>query len=103
MDQRKHYFVKITEKEINEVSIPDRSAEYEIVANNEEVEEIRELFLHENKNAKNSVEYLSKPFDEWGADDERNSYDDHLITVYRKVYKLGTDKTKEKIGELGIL
>lgn len=103
MDRKQHYFVKIAEKEINEMSIPDRSTEYEIVATHDEVEALRELFLEENKNAKKSVEYLAKPFDEWGADDERNSYDDHLITVYRNVYRLGTDKTKEKINELGIL
>ncbi|MFD2628374.1 hypothetical protein [Oceanobacillus kapialis] len=95
--------MKITEKEINKVSVPDRAAEFEIRATHDEVEELEELFQKENKDAKNSIEYLSKPFDEWGADDERNSYDDHLIKVYRTVYHLGTKETKEKINQLGIL
>lgn len=61
------------------------------------------LFDEKRKNAKGAVKYLKKPFDEWGANDERNGYETNLIKIYQKVYDLGTTSTKEKVEEIGLL
>ncbi|MFC3040318.1 hypothetical protein ACFOGI_08620 [Virgibacillus xinjiangensis] len=103
MAEKKQYFVTIDTEEIREVSIPDSGIEFEIEATEGQVEELRHLFIKRNQNAVNASNYVHKPFDEWGADEERASYNKHMVEVYRKVYELGTKETKEKISELGII
>ena len=99
---RKHYFITVDTEDIREISIPDSGIEYEIIASENEIKEIENLFKEKNQNAKDAVKFLAKPFDEWGADDERSAYGEHLIEIYRKIYHLGTEETKEKINELSI-
>ncbi|WP_234028578.1 hypothetical protein [Lentibacillus sp. Marseille-P4043] len=100
--ERKTYFVTVDTEDIREVSVPESGIEYEIKATQEEIKEIQMLFSKKDKNAKNAVKYLGKPFDEWGADDERTKYGNHLFSIYRKLYTLGTEKTKKKINELNL-
>ncbi|MBM7598606.1 hypothetical protein JOC34_000963 [Virgibacillus halotolerans] len=102
MEDKKHYFVTIDTKEIREMSIPDSGIEFEIIANQKEKEDIEALFREKDQDSKNATMYLTKPFNEWGADDERSRYDAHMLSLYRKLYELGTKETKEKINELGI-
>lgn len=99
---RKKYFVTVDTEEISEVSLPDDGIEYEIYATPEEVKEIEVLFARKDENAKDAVKFVGKPFDEWGADAKRNKYEAYLITLYRKLYELGTDETKKKIKELNL-
>lgn len=101
MAERKHYFVTIDTEDIRETSVPD-GIEYEVLATQDEISEIRELFNEKEKDSKNAVKYLAKPFNECGADDERRKYDDHLVTIYQRIYELGTEETKANIRELGI-
>ncbi|MGP4106972.1 hypothetical protein [Virgibacillus sp. L01] len=102
MMERKTYFVAVDTKDIREVSVPDSSIEYEIIASPDEAKEIQQLFTEESKDGRKATEYLGKPFDEWGADDERRNYDAHLIKIYRRLYELGTTDTKSKINQLGL-
>ncbi|WP_100010969.1 hypothetical protein [Lentibacillus sediminis] len=101
--EKKHYFVTIDTQEIREISIPDSGVEYEITANHKEIEELQELFMKKNKDATNATEYIGKPFDEWGADEERGAYNDHMLQIHKKIFQLGTEETKAKISELGII
>lgn len=101
--EKKHYFVTIDTQDIREFSLPDTGVEYEITANQKEIEELRELFMKKNKDASNATEYIGKPFDEWGADEERSAFNDHLLQIYKKIFQLGTEKTRAKIRELGII
>ena len=103
MNEKKHYFVTIDKEDIQEISIPDNGIEYEIYATHEEMKEVEMLFIEKRKNAKDAAKFLKKPFDEWGAHDERNEYETNLIKIYQKVYDLGTASTKEKIEKIGLL
>ncbi|MEN1966886.1 hypothetical protein WMZ97_02310 [Lentibacillus sp. N15] len=103
MTSRKTYFVTVDTEDIREISLPENGIEYEINATPEEVKAIKMLFMKKNKNEKDAVKYLGKPFDEWGADTERNNYDAHIIAIYDKLYELGTNETKNKIKELHLL
>ncbi|HLR66134.1 hypothetical protein [Virgibacillus alimentarius] len=101
MTERKSYFVTVDKDDIRETSVKD-GIEYEIYASPEELNEIKELFDEKDNDVKNTVKYLAKPFNERGADDERNNYDYHLLTIYRRIYDLGTVETKAEIKALGI-
>lgn len=103
MAEKKTYYVTVDTQDIREMSLPENGVEYEIYATPKEVEEIKMLFNGKDQNEKDASKYIvCKPFDEWGADDERNNYDDHVITIYRKLYQFGAKKTKDKIDELGL-
>lgn len=98
---RKSYFVSLDKETINDVSVPDTN-EYEIKATECEIKELNVLFKEKDKREKNAVEYLAKPFNEWGADEERKAYDSYLMTIYKHLYKLGTPETKQKITRMRI-
>ncbi|WP_077326171.1 hypothetical protein [Virgibacillus siamensis] len=100
MMERKSYFVAVDFKEVREMSIPDNEIEFEIVATPDEVKELEELFRDTKKDGRKAAEYIGKPFDEWGADDKRTHYDEHLIEIYRFIHGLGTAETKERIEQL---
>ncbi|WP_099158086.1 hypothetical protein [Virgibacillus ndiopensis] len=102
MPDRNTFYVTVDTQEIREMPIPESGIEYEIEASQEEIKQIQVLFREKNTNATNAVKYLAKPFDEWGADAERNKYDEHLVTIYRRLYELGTAETKRKINEIGL-
>ncbi len=97
---RNKYFVTVDTEEISEVSLPDNGIEYEIYATPVEVKEIEVLFARKDKNAKDAVKFVGKPFDERPVDAKRDSYEEYLIAIYRKLYELGTDETRKGIKEL---
>lgn len=99
----KHYFVTVENGEIREVPVPDSGTSYEIIASSEEVKGLQMLFKDRETHTKKAVNYLNKPFDEWGVDRERNQFDDALMGIYREIYNLGTEETRKNIEEMGIL
>ena len=101
MPLRKSYFVSLDKEEITEVSIPD-TTEFEIKATDSDIAELNNLFREKNKREKKAVEFLAKPFNEWGADDERDAYDNYLTSIYNRLYQLGTLETKQKIERMGL-
>lgn len=101
MTDRKSYFVSLEKAHISEVSVPD-STEYEILATEDELKQLEQLFNQKEDHEKKAVEFLAKPFNEWGADDERDAYDTKLIDIYNLIYQLGTNETKEKINKMGL-
>lgn len=101
MSQRKKYFISIERESITETPVDD-TTEYEIDATDEEVEKLEELFQKKDKHEKKAVKFLAKPFNEWGADDEREAYDTYLTDIFKYMYELGTPQTKQKIKSIGI-
>lgn len=97
---RKKYYVTVDTEEISEVSLPENGIEYEILATPEEIKEIEVLFARKEKNAKDAVKFVGKPFDERPVDAKRDNYETYLIALYRKLYDLGTNETRNKIKEL---
>lgn len=103
MTVKNHYFVTIDTHEIRDISIPDSGIEFEVIADQNEINKLRKLFMTTEKHEKNALEYLAKPFDEWGADDERQWYAEYVKAIYQAIFNLGTDDTKHKIKQLGII
>lgn len=103
MTQKKTYFVTIATGDIRKESLPQNDIEYEVNATFDEIKEIEMLFTEKDKDAQEAAKYLGKkPFDEFGADSERYDYEDHLVKIYRKLYEVGTEETRNKIKELNL-
>lgn len=101
---KKQYFVSIAEQEITDIPIPGQGADYEIMASDQDIEKIKQLFQSADQHEKDASTYIIlKPFDEWGVDDNREGYSRDIQEVYEMIYQLGTEDTKNKISQLGIL
>lgn len=101
MSNRKSYFVSISKQEITDISIPGSNG-FEIKATDDDIVELNRLFNKKDDHGTTAVEYLAKPFNEWGADDERDEFESYLMSVYRKLYELGTNETREQIKTMDI-
>lgn len=102
MTGRKHFFISIDTEDIREISVPE-GIEYEVIATQDEINGLRNLFHQKNMSTKGAIKFLAKPFNETGADEERRQYDTHLMAIFQCIHDLGTEETKEEIKELGII
>jgi len=104
MIERKSYFVSLDKETITEMSIPD-TAEYEILATQEELEEFRALLAKEKKEnfwfAMRNIVF--KPFAEGEVEGIREEMDENLMRAYRFLYEHGTMETKEKLAQAGLV
>ncbi|WP_077621974.1 hypothetical protein [Sediminibacillus massiliensis] len=104
MTEKNKYFVKIETGDVNPTPTHDGGVEYEIEGTYENKLEIESLFHEQHLAGSRAAEYHYRaPFQEKAADEEREQYDDQMINVFRKIYELGTEKTKRQIEEIGIL
>lgn len=101
MSERKRYIVDIDAMEVREVVLED-GIEYEILATYEEVKQIENLFNDLKDDTAESLKYLLLPFNERAVDSERESYNEHLLEIFRIINDLGTKKTKENIAAMRI-
>lgn len=103
MNTQEIYYVTIDTKEIRTFSVPDNEIEFEIKATDEQVLEIKEIFSRLDNESKNAMKYIGlKPFDEWGVDNERDSYKQDINNLFSIIKKLGTKDTQRKLSEMGI-
>lgn len=101
MGQRKTHVVDLDAMKVRDTLIGD-GIEYEINATSDEVKHIEILFSELKQDTSESLKYLLLPFNEKKVDQERHAYDEHLLAIFRMLYNLGTQKTKEDIDSLGL-
>lgn len=102
MLETKLYYVAVDTADIRKNSLPDAGIEFEILATDNDIKQLEDLFMKRKRFGDNATSYLNKPFNEWGADAEREAYSEMIAAIYKKVYELGTPETKRKIDEMGI-
>src|SRR5699024_1548584 len=99
MNERKYYVVDLDAMEVREILIDD-GIEFEIIATPDEVKEIEILFDKMKDDSIESLKSILIPFNEQKVDAERESYDSHLISIFRMIYDLATEKSKSKVVSL---
>ncbi|MDB5053982.1 MAG: hypothetical protein JWM44_2032 [Bacilli bacterium] len=81
--------------------------EFEIEANEQELDQLRELFDEADQiDSDLLVKRVSTPFEIFtpvGQEVKTLPYDRRLIEIYRTIYNLGLPKTKEHINGMNIL
>lgn len=95
------YYVNLQTNEINNYSVPG-SSEYEIIATENDVTEIKELFSGLDAESKEALSYIVNYTDEVPVDEERQKYGDTLIEIYKRLLALGTEETKCEIKKLNL-
>jgi hypothetical protein len=102
-DKRKTYYVALGAGQILE----DREAapfEYEIRANEEELNKLQELFEELASADEATASHMMSAVLVSASDEDMNAdYDHQFQKVYQLIYELGTEKTKRHIESIGVV
>jgi rubrerythrin len=101
-DGRKTYYVAVGSGQVLE----DRGAapfEFEIRANEEELNKLQELFEETSSAEEASVFHFVRPITTRGEEDFNAVYEAQMKDIYRLLYQLGTDETRRHILSMNVL
>jgi hypothetical protein len=77
--------------------------EFEILASQEEVDQLQELFEETDNSSQSSYISSFLPWKGYYNNESNQEYDYYLTEVYRMLHKLGTEETKRHIESMNIL
>lgn len=100
--ERKKYYVSVVSKTIMEKQ-GDAAYELEIEATDEEIDQLKDLFEEEEDFEIDSFWRAHAAGVPYHHDNANDGYDFVLKEIYRKLYALGTQETKEVIHNMNIL
>ncbi|MDQ6418709.1 hypothetical protein RB620_04580 [Paenibacillus sp. LHD-117] len=102
-EQKQHYYVSVQAGQI--LADPEAAAyELDIMANEEEVNRLRELFEELSSMAEAEMFFYTRPLGKSNHDETINGASDEIITrIYRLLYECGTDGTRNHIASMGLL
>lgn len=96
------YYISLDKKSVSKESVAD-TMEYEVYATPEDIVKFEGLL--QSNDDKDFVFALKsipfKPFAEKEVDEMREETDDNLMEAYEFIYTFGTEKTREKLKEIG--
>jgi lipopolysaccharide export system protein LptA len=101
MDKQR-YAVSVQARTINQTDA-DSSNPIEILATQEEVDELNQLFKLEDQVDVASFAHMPVSALEYENQGNNKEYDTNLIKIYKAIYQLGTLKTREHIEAMNIL
>ncbi|WP_281886179.1 hypothetical protein [Paenibacillus sp. YYML68] len=104
MDKKTYYVaVSAGTGQIVEPEQMNGNFEFEILATNEEIEKLSELFEDKEKEEEDSAVRALTPYRLYHNDKENDAYDETLLDIYSMLHELGTPATRKHIESMGIL
>lgn len=100
--EKKTYYIAVGPGEVME-NKGDASYDLEIVATEEDIDRLQELFEEADNSDQSSYIRSHVPWKEYHFDKPNDDYDYYLHEVYRMLYDLGTEQTKHHIVKMNIL
>jgi hypothetical protein len=102
-NRRERYYVSVQAGQI--LTDPEAAAyELDIMANEEEVSRLREMFEELSSMDEAATAHFSRTFNETDHDEMINGASDEIITrIYRLLYECGTEGTRRHIASMGLL
>lgn len=101
MDKKK-YYVEIGSGEISQVKYQNNDS-FTIYATDDEVTLLRARFRNMDGSANDSFWRAHVPIMPYHHDRPNDHYDSEMVDVYRMLYELGDETTKNHIESIGIL
>ncbi|KQL56691.1 MULTISPECIES: hypothetical protein [Bacillaceae] len=98
--ERFYVTVDMAVMKIAKEKIPDNTIQYEIYANQEEVDRIQAIIEQLKSEDFRQEEIFQRPFQEKKADEDKEMTDNELQELYTIIYDLGTVETKEVVKDL---
>ncbi|MCK6256566.1 hypothetical protein LCY76_08165 [Fictibacillus sp. KIGAM418] len=106
MDENRITFYVNPKGEINTLPADESMHLFEIRANEAEIEQLRGLFrqLHEHNKKEGKDIFSTKSFFyENQGELDRKEDNEIMFEIYRQIFMLGTEKTKEDVEEMGVI
>ncbi|MFD0695889.1 hypothetical protein ACFQZT_17560 [Paenibacillus sp. GCM10027628] len=100
--EKKKYYITVGTGEVLE-NKEDLNYEFEILASEEEVDQLQELFEETDNSSQSSYESSFLPWNVYYNNESNQEYDYYLTEVYRMLHQLGTEETKRHIESMHIL
>jgi hypothetical protein len=100
---KKTYYVAVGSSEILEPQNMNGNFDFEIIASEEEVDQLQELFEEIDEAEDDTFIRSHIPFRLYHNDKENDAADYYLRQLYSKLHELGTSKTKAHIESMHIL
>ncbi|MFE5319147.1 hypothetical protein ACFQ88_10595 [Paenibacillus sp. NPDC056579] len=100
---KKTYYVAVASGEILEPEDMNGNFEFEILANEEDIDQLQELFEEQAEAHDDTAARAMIPIREYHNDKENDAADYWLREIYRKLHALGTPETKQHIESMNIL
>lgn len=101
--EKKTYYVAVASGEILEPEDMTGNFEFEILANEEDLDQLQELFEESAEAQDDTAARAMIPYRDYHNDKENDSADYWLREIYRKLHDLGTPATKRHIEGMNIL
>ncbi|GGG06220.1 hypothetical protein [Paenibacillus abyssi] len=101
MDKTKYYVSVIANSILDNQGAA--SYELEILADDQDLAQLQELFDEKMKAEESTMIRASLPGIPYHIDDENDNYDYYLIEIYKKLHELGTKETKNHIEQMNIM
>jgi len=99
---KKTYYVSVQSGSV--LSDVDSDAfEFEIRADEQDLAKLEELFENRRDSEMATFKRSFVPGLPYHQDEENDMYDEDLREVYRLVYELGTEKSRQFIEQMGVL
>lgn len=102
MNEKQSYYVDIATGEIMKDPYGWEWT-FKVEATDKEISLLREMFDENYETDWESFNRAHVPFLEYHHDPQNDEYDDRMIYIYAMIYKLGDEKAKNHIEDMGIL
>lgn len=87
----------------NKISLNDPDYDFEIRATEEEIHQLEELFERTQEKDFSNFFVAHIPYETKERLKENRTEDDYITQIYQMIYQLGTEETRKRIRESGIV
>ena len=100
---KKTYYIAVASGEILEPKDMSGNFEFEILASEEEIDQLQEMFEDSAEAQDDTAARAMIPVRDYHLDKENDAADYYLTEIYRKLHELGTPETKSHIESMNVL
>ncbi|MFH5185432.1 hypothetical protein ACHHV8_23835 [Paenibacillus sp. TAB 01] len=100
---KKTYYIAVASGEILEPKDMTGNFEFEILASEEEIDQLQEMFEDSAEAQDDTAARAMIPVRDYHLDKENDAADYYLTEIYRKLHELGTPETKSHIESMNVL
>ena len=100
---KKTYYIAVASGEILEPKDMTGNFEFEILASEEEIDQLQEMFEDSAEAQDDTAARAMIPVRDYHLDKENDAADYYLTEIYRKLHELGTPETKSHIENMNVL
>lgn len=101
MNDKKHYYVSVSGKSVE--AEPSKTEQLQVLATENEINDLQILLDREKQGDNHTGQRAPIPYKSADHDPATDEFNDEIIDVYRAIYQIGTEETKQHIRSMNII